>query len=163
MPVLRHAASIGSMPRRSAAISAHRRWSFGVQRVARRPGSLRPRRVLPEQVLCRRPRASARPSCSAASKVRSMAITSPVAFICVPMTRSPQRRTCRTASAGSSRRSSRAPARTRPSSSASPRSGISSRRLADGDLGRHAGDRVAGRLRCQRRTSGDTRGLTSIT
>ena len=60
----------------------------------RRPGR-RPRRA------ARRPpaRARAAPCCSAAPKVRSIAITSPVAFICAAERCDPRRGTCRTGSA----------------------------------------------------------------
>ena len=83
------AASSAVTPRRSAAISAHRRSrSVGATRSLQASASVQAR-VFPEQVLARRSRASAPPSAAPPRSVRSIAMTSPVAFICVPSVRSP--------------------------------------------------------------------------
>ena len=79
------AMAAGARSRRRAAIRAHRRVS-----VADRSMAPSPRQAGSSQRSVRRPNSSERTAfVSAPSKVRSMAITSPVAFICVPSWRSP--------------------------------------------------------------------------
>ena len=144
-------------PRRSAAISAQSRRSFG--RVDQLAASLRP--SAPGR---RPPRAGLRPPvssertafCSAASNERSIAITSPVAFICVPMR------------AVAAAELVERPARDLDDAVVERRLEGGRRLAGDGvghlveppadrDLGRDAGDRVAGRLRGQRRGAADAR------
>ena len=89
MPVMRDSSS-GLAPRLRAAMRAHVRWSLGCRgspsrRVSRSPfhwGSSHNR----ERSVISRERTA---FWKAASKERSMAMTSPVAFIWVPMVRSP--------------------------------------------------------------------------
>ena len=138
----------------SAAISAHSRWSLGSR--------IRRSRSAADQAGSSHSRSRLRTSsertafCSAASNERSMAIASPVDFICVP------RR------AVAVRELVERPARDLDHQIVERRlergrralgDGVGDlvQALADGDLGRDAGDRIAGRLGRQRRRAADAR------
>ncbi len=90
----RRAISSTVAPRRRAAITIHKRSSVGVAIASRRSIGLPPSPACQagsSQRSDRPPNSRERTALPrAASKVRSMAITSPVAFICVPVVRSPR-------------------------------------------------------------------------
>ena len=88
IPVARDRSS-GATPLRSAAISAHNRSSFGwIGRVLSRSPPFHERSSHSSERLVISSDLTA--FWNAASKERSMAMTSPVAFICVPISRSPR-------------------------------------------------------------------------
>jgi hypothetical protein len=82
---VRRARSIAAAPRRNAASSTHNRSSVA----GMSSGNVSPQSRCSQRIV-RLPSSSERTAfCSAASNVRSIAMTSPVAFIWVPRRRSP--------------------------------------------------------------------------